>query len=63
MRAVDLQVDAFGDVAVATFVLDYHFDARGATLAKRANTTMVFIRQEGSWKITHEHLSVPKPSP
>lgn len=56
MRIESLQVDVFGDVAIATFILDYAFEAptpgRG-----RERSTLVFVKAGGTWKITHEHLS------
>lgn len=63
MRADEMKVDAFGGVAVATFALDYSFRLGTNAVHKRANTTMVFIREDGSWKITHEHISPPRPGP
>ena len=57
MRADALKVDVFGDVGIATFILDYSFEAGGATVPKKDRTTMVFVKVDGAWKITHEHLS------
>jgi ketosteroid isomerase-like protein len=57
MRADALKVDVFGDVGIATFILDYSFEAGGATVPKKDRTTMVFVKEHGEWKITHEHLS------
>lgn len=57
MRAEALKVDVFADVGIATFILDYSFEAGGATVAKKDRTTMVFVKVDGEWKITHEHLS------
>jgi ketosteroid isomerase-like protein len=57
MRADALKVDVFGDVGIATFILDYSFEAGGATVPKKDRTTMVFVKEGGEWKITHEHLS------
>jgi len=57
MRADALKVDVFGDVGIATFILDYSFEAGGATVPRKDRTTMVFVKEGGEWKITHEHLS------
>ena len=58
-RAVDLKVDVFGSVAVATFVLDYSVVAAEGEKphSLRARTTFVFAKEEGSWLIVHEHIS------
>lgn len=57
MRAEALKVDVFGDVGIATFILDYSFEDAGRTVLKKDRTTMVFVKADGEWKITHEHLS------
>jgi ketosteroid isomerase-like protein len=57
MRADALKVDVFGDVGIATFILDYSFEAGGTTVPKKDRTTMVFVKVDGEWKVTHEHLS------
>ena len=62
MRADALKVDVFGDVGIATFILDYSFVAGGTTVLKKDRTTMVFVKVHGEWKITHEHLSPVKPA-
>ncbi len=63
MRADGLKVDVFGEVGLATFVLDYHFKAGTDTLEKKARATMVFVKERGAWKIVHEHFSAIKSSP
>ena len=60
MRAEDVRINVFGDVGIATFVLDYSFKARTDRIQKKALTTMVFVRDGGEWKITHEHLSAAR---
>jgi len=57
MRADALKVDVFGDVGIATFILDYSFEAGDTTVPKKDRTTLVFVKVDGQWKITHEHLS------
>ena len=57
MRADDLKIDVFGKTGIATFVLSYSFKAGEETIEKQAKTTMVFVKEGGQWRITHEHLS------
>lgn len=63
MQADKLKIDIFGDVAIATFVLRYSFNAGGKTIAKQEASTIVFVKERGSWKITHEHFSPSAPNP
>jgi len=63
MRADDLKIDVFGNVGIATFILDYHFEYGGNPIAKRGRATLVLVKKHGSWKITHEHLSAIKTAP
>ena len=59
---VDLKVDVFGPVAVATFVMAYDVVTEDdEQLSLRARSTMVFAHDEGRWLIVHEHFS-PFPS-
>ena len=57
MKADALKIDMFGNVGVATFILDYSFESGGQTIRRRERTTMVFVKDAGEWKIAHEHLS------
>jgi ketosteroid isomerase-like protein len=57
MRADGLKIDVFGEVGIATFILDYSFDANGERVQKKERTTLVFVKESGGWKIAHEHLS------
>ncbi|HVM15781.1 MAG TPA: nuclear transport factor 2 family protein [Egibacteraceae bacterium] len=59
----DLKVDVFGPVAIATFVFGYGFDADGEAMSVRARSTMVFVNDNESWKIAHEHFSPFKSNP
>ena len=61
MQADALKIDVFGNVGIATFILDYSFDSGGETKHAKERTTMVFVKENGAWKITHEHLSPIKP--
>ena len=59
----DLKVDVFGNVAIATFILNYTLEAGGTNVATRARSTMVFVRDGSQWKIVHEHHSAFKANP
>jgi ketosteroid isomerase-like protein len=61
MRADALKVDVFGDVGIATFILDYSFQSGTEVIHRSEHTTLVFVKDRGAWKITHEHLSPVKP--
>jgi len=63
MKADDLKIDLFGDVGIATFVLNYSFKQGTDTVEKKARSTMVFVNESGAWKIAHEHFSTPKSNP
>jgi ketosteroid isomerase-like protein len=63
MQADDLKIDVFGDAAIATFILNYSFKTGTGTIEKKARSTMVFVKDRGTWKITHEHFSAPKSDP
>jgi ketosteroid isomerase-like protein len=63
MRADDLKIDLFGDVGVATFILNSSFRAGAKTVEKTDRGTLVFVKEHGSWKITHEHFSSIQPAP
>jgi ketosteroid isomerase-like protein len=57
MRAESLKIDVFGNVGIATFILDYSFDAGGRKFHKRDRSTLVFFNAGEDWRIVHEHLS------
>ncbi len=61
MQADGLKIDVFGEVGIATFILDYSFDRGGESIQKKERTTLVFVKEGGAWKIAHEHLSPIKP--
>ena len=56
-RVLDLKVDVFGPVAVATFVMEYRVAAERERHEFRARTTLVFANEGDGWLIVHEHLS------
>ncbi|MEW6155917.1 MAG: nuclear transport factor 2 family protein [Verrucomicrobiota bacterium] len=57
MKAEQLKIDVFGEVAIATFLLDYEFVAANETIHRKERSTLVFVKHDRSWKIAHEHLS------
>ncbi len=63
MEASDVKVDVFGDVAVATFVLEYGFKAGAEAIHKKSRGTLVFVRDSSGWRIVHEHFSSPPATP
>jgi ketosteroid isomerase-like protein len=57
----DLRVFRKGDVGWCSFSADwYGKTAAGADFAKEIRQTMVWVRDNGEWKVTHEHGSSPK---
>jgi ketosteroid isomerase-like protein len=56
-RIKELKVDVFGQVAVATFLLDYDVDTGKEKMAGKDRCTMVFAKVGDAWKIVHEHSS------
>ena len=63
MQANDLKIDVFGDVAIATFILDVSFQAGSDQVQKKERATMLFVKKSDGWKITHEHFSAFKATP
>ncbi len=53
----DLKIDVFGDVAVVTFEADFRPTIQGQVHQIWANVTLVFVKVNDTWKITHEHFS------
>lgn len=60
MRTDGLKIDVFGNVGIATFILDYSFDSAGRTIHGKERSTLVFVKDGGAWRIAHEHLSAIK---
>ena len=61
MHAQELKIDVFGNVGIATFILDYNFDSGSETIYRKDRSTIVFIKEHGDWKIVHEHLTPVQP--
>ena len=53
----DLKIDVFGDVAIVTFHADFRPVIEGNTIQIHGGVTLIFVRTESGWKITHEHFS------
>lgn len=53
----DLAVNVYGDTAIATFNGDFSAKIEGKPIAMKLQTTMVFVKYKGDWKIVHEHFS------
>ena len=59
-KVSDLKVDVFGSAAVATMILAYDIDTGDAKMPKMSGkdrSTLVFAKENGVWKIVHEHHS------
>jgi ketosteroid isomerase-like protein len=59
----DLAVNVYGDTAIATFNGDFSAKVQGTAIAAKMQTTMVFVKYKGDWKIVHEHFSPIGPPP
>jgi ketosteroid isomerase-like protein len=53
----DLAIHVFGGVAIATFNGHYTGSIHGSPVALDQQSTMVFVKAGGDWKIVHEHFS------
>ena len=53
----NLKIDIFGNVGIATFILQYSFDVETETIEREAKGTLVLVNDQDSWKIVHEHFS------
>jgi len=63
MQAKDLKIDVLGEVAVATFILDFSFRVGSDVFERRARATMVMVLADESWRIFHEHFSAYESEP
>ena len=53
----DLKINVFGDVAVVTFHANFRPTIGEDVIQIWGSTTLVFVKVNGEWKITHEHHS------
>ena len=56
-KVSDLKVDVFGSAAVATMILAYDVDTGKDKVSGKDRSTLVFAKENGAWKIVHEHHS------
>jgi ketosteroid isomerase-like protein len=57
-----VKVNVFGDVAIVTFHGYFEADMEEEHLSLQAQSTLVFAKTGGSWKIIHEHFSPLNPT-
>jgi ketosteroid isomerase-like protein len=53
----DYRVTVFDDMALATFHLHYTGSMRGKRFAVTSRVTVVLRKEEGVWRVIHEHYS------
>lgn len=53
----DLKINVFGEVAVVTFHADFRPTIGADVVQIWGSTTLVFVKVDDDWKITHEHHS------
>jgi ketosteroid isomerase-like protein len=54
---IDPKVEVSGDLALLTF----NFNSHGSEGTMRWNTTEVYRRRNGQWRIIHSHWSLTEP--
>lgn len=52
-----LKIDVFGEVAIVTFEADFRPTIENQIHQIWANVTLVFVKVNNTWKITHEHFT------
>jgi len=60
----DPKIDVFDDVAIATFIINVDFKMGDTAGTAKSRGTIVFVKVNDGWKITHEHFSpfIPPPA-
>lgn len=53
----DWKIDIYGDVALASFIINYRGTIRKLKFNIRSRITAFLVQKKGSWKLTHEHWS------
>jgi len=53
----DVKVDVLDDIAIATFILDWGATIGENTFSGKSRSSLVFVKEDGRWKIVHEHFS------
>jgi hypothetical protein len=51
------KVDVYGDIAISSFHIDMNAIADSDTLDLKAKVSLTFAKNNGEWKIVHEHIS------
>lgn len=57
VRLQDLDLKIYGSFAYATMYIIHEISYIGRSLRNKTRTTMIFAREDGVWKIVHEHFS------
>jgi ketosteroid isomerase-like protein len=58
LEALDLKIDVYyGNVANMTFHSDFHLKFGDDLVVVREQTSLLFVKTKGEWKIVHEHHS------
>jgi ketosteroid isomerase-like protein len=53
----DLMINVFGEVSVVTFHADFRPVIGADTVQIHGQVTLIFVKTDDTWKITHEHFS------
>ena len=53
----DLKINVFGEVAIVTYHGDFEYTIGEEIKQMHTQTTLIFIKIDNTWKITHEHSS------
>ena len=56
-ETTDWKIDIFGDAALASFTINYRGTIRKLKFNIHSRITAFLVRQEGYWKLVHEHWS------
>ena len=53
----DLKINVFGEVAIVTYHGDFEFTFEEGTKQMHTQTSLIFVKTDAGWKLTHEHSS------
>lgn len=51
------KVDVYGDIAISSFHIDMVAVNGSDTLDRKTKASLTFVKNNGEWKIVHEHIS------
>jgi hypothetical protein len=51
------KVDVYGDIAISSFHVDMNVIMEADTVDLKAKLSLTFAKNNGEWKIVHEHIS------